>query len=74
MCSSDLDFFEFKEYNATVKNNTIDFSGSKEGEPLKTKNYDSDVLDKYLLTVCKSLYNKVEELEQKIAKLEGGIK
>lgn len=68
------DFFEFKEYNATVKNNTIDFSGSKEGEPLKTKNYDGDVLDKYLLTVCKSLYNKVEELEQKIAKLEGGIK
>lgn len=68
------DFFEFKEYNATVKNNTIDFSGSKEGEPLKTKNYDGDVLDKYLLTVCKSLYNKVEELEQKISKLEGGIK
>lgn len=65
------DFFEFEEYNATIKDNKIDFSGAMEGEKLKTKNYDSDVLDKYLLTCIKALQNKIEVLENKIKEMEG---
>lgn len=64
------DFFEFEEYNATIKDNEIDFSGAMEGEKLKTKNYDSDVLDKYLLTCIKALLNKIEVLENKIKEME----
>lgn len=64
------DFFDFEEYNATIKDNKIDFSGTMEGEKLKTKNYDSDVLDKYLLTCIKALLNKVEVLENKIKEME----
>ena len=64
------DFFEFEEYNATIKDDKIDFSGAMEGEHLKTKNYDSDVLDKYLLTCIKALLNKVEVLENKINEME----
>lgn len=64
------DFFEFEEYNATIKDDKIDFSGAMEGEKLKTKNYDSDVLDKYLLTCIKALLNKVEVLENKINEME----
>ena len=64
------DFFEFEEYNATIKDNKIDFSGAMEGEKLKTKNYDSDVLDKYLLTCIKALQNKIEVLENKIKEME----
>ena len=64
------DFFDFEEYNATIKGNKIDFSGAMEGEHLKTKNYDSDVLDKYLLTCIKALLNKVEVLENKIKEME----
>lgn len=64
------DFFEFEEYNATIKDDKIDFSGAMEGEKLKTKNYDSDVLDKYLLTCIKALLNKVEVLENKIKEME----
>ena len=66
------DFFEFEEYNATIKDDKIDFSGAMEGEKLKTKNYDSDVLDKYLLTCIKALQNKIDKLEDKIKLLEGG--
>lgn len=64
-------FFDFEEYDATVKDNKIDFSGQTEGDTeVKIKTYDSDVLDKYLLTVCKALYNKIEVLENKIKELE----
>ena len=60
------EFFEFEEYNATVKDDKIDFSGAMDGETLKTKTYNSDVLNKYLLTVCKAMYKKIKELEAKI--------
>ncbi len=63
------DFFEFEEYNATFKDNKIDFSGAMSGEHLKTKNYDSDVLDKYLLTCIKALQDKVEKLENEIKEM-----
>ena len=62
--------FEFEEYNATFKDNKIDFSGTMNGEHLKTKNYDSDVLDKYLLTCIKALQNKVEKLENEIKEMK----
>ena len=64
------DFFEFEEYNATFKDNKIDFSGAMNGEHLKTKNYDSDVLDKYLLTCIKALQDKVEKLENEIKEMK----
>lgn len=64
------DFFEFEEYNATFKDNKIDFSGTMNGEHLKTKNYDSDVLDKYLLTCIKALQDKVEKLENEIKEMK----
>lgn len=64
------DFFEFEEYNATVKDDKIDFSGAMEGEKLKTKNYDSNVLDKYMLTCIKALLIKVDALEKRIEELE----
>ena len=65
------DFFEFEEYNATVDGEKIDFSGTQKGTQLKTKNYDSDVLDKYMLTCIKALQNKIEVLENKIKEMEG---
>ena len=64
------DFFEFEEYNATVDGEKIDFSGTQKGTQLKTKNYDSDVLDKYMLTCIKALQNKIEVLENRIKELE----
>ena len=64
------DFFEFEEYNATVKDDKIDFSGAMEGEKLTTKNYDSNVLDKYMLTCIKALLIKVDTLEKRIEELE----
>lgn len=64
------DFFEFEEYNATFKDNKIDFSGTMNGEHIKTKNYDSDVLDKYLLTCIKALQDKVEKLENEIKEMK----
>ena len=68
------DFFEFEEYNATFKDNKIDFSGTMNGEHLKTKNYDSDVLDKYLLTCIKALQDKVEKLENEIKEMKSNGK
>lgn len=64
------DFFEFEDYNATIKNDKIDFSGSMDGEKLHTKTYNSDVLDKYLLTCIKAMHNEIKELKEEIKKLK----
>lgn len=62
-------FFDFNVYKAIInKDKTLDFditSATKEDEIIEVKKYDSDVLDKYLLTVCKALLYRVEELERR---------
>ena len=60
-------FFDFEEYNATVKDKKMDLSGQSEGDAeVKVKTYDSDVLDKYLLTLCKAMYGKIKILEERL--------
>ena len=58
----------FKIYNEKAIVNGKDLNFNLEGKRSKDKvvdlmRYDSDALDKYLLTVCKALLNKVKNLE-----------
>lgn len=67
------EFFNFEEEEAIVKGEHLDFNmenKTKKDKTIKVKKYDSDVLDKYLLTVVKALLNKIEKLENKIKELE----
>lgn len=67
------EFFNFEEEEAIVKGEHLDFNmenKTKKDKTIKVKKYDSDVLDKYLLTVVKALLNKIEILENKIKELE----
>lgn len=66
-------FFDFQSSVAKVEGNEIDFSSydgyTEENKPddcIVVKKYDSDVLDKYLLTLCKAMQNKIDKLEEKI--------
>lgn len=59
-------FFDFYEKEAIVNNDNLDFNLThrKDNDKIiKLKNYDSDVLDKYLLTCVKALLNKINKLE-----------
>lgn len=67
------EFFNFEEEEAIVKGEHLDFNlenKTKKDKTIKVKKYDSDVLDKYLLTVVKALLNKIEILENKVEKME----
>ena len=67
------EFFNFEEEEAIVKGDHLDFNlenKTKKDKTIKVKKYDSDVLDKYLLTVVKALLNKIEILENKVEKME----
>ena len=67
------EFFDFEEEEAIVKGEHLDFNldnKSTDDETIKVKSYNSDVLDKYLLTVAKGLLAKIEILEQKVFDLE----
>lgn len=60
------EFFDFYEKEAIVNGKELDFNLThKKGtdKTIKLKNYDSDVLDKYLLTCVKALYNKFKNME-----------
>ena len=64
----DKDHKFFKIYNEKAIVNGKDLNFNLEGKRSKDKvvdlmRYDSDALDKYLLTVCKALLNKVKNLE-----------
>lgn len=64
----DKDHKFFKIYNEKAIVNGKDLNFNLEGKRSKDKvvnlmRYDSDALDKYLLTVCKALLNKVKSLE-----------
>lgn len=71
------EFFDFEEEEAIVKGEHLDFNldnKSTDDETIKVKSYNSDVLDKYLLTVVKGLLAKIEILEQKVLDLENNQK
>lgn len=64
------EFFDFYEKEAIVNGKELDFNLTHRKETDKTiklKNYDSDVLDKYLLTCVKALYNKIKNMEVPIS-------
>jgi hypothetical protein len=72
-------YFKFDSAKAIVNGDKLDFAKAddkkdmlKDEEVIEVKSYDSDALDKYLLTVCKALSKKVIELENEIIKLKGG--
>lgn len=67
-------FLYFKDEKAVVKDKDLDYQLAEE-EPnnkniLNFKRYDEEILVRYLLTANKALLNKIENLEQKIEKLE----
>lgn len=65
----DNKFFKINKDNAIVDGEELDFNldnKKEDSEIIEVKKYDSDVLDKYLLTCIKALQNKIKELEAKI--------
>jgi len=67
------EFFKIHEEEAIVNDRHLNFNTEEKSdadEVIKVKMYDSNTLDKYLLTVCKALLNKVETLENRIKELE----
>ncbi len=65
------EFFDFTKEKAKVDGEHLDFAISEEDKNLiEVKQYDSNVLDKYLLTCLKAMQTKIETLEEKIKELE----
>ena len=67
-------FLYFKDEKAVVKNKELDYLQAEE-EPnnkniINFKRYDEETLVKYLLTTNKALLNRIEELEERVKKLE----
>lgn len=67
-------FLYFKDEKAVVKNKELDYLQAEE-EPnnkniISFKRYDEETLVKYLLTTNKALLNRIEELEERVKKLE----
>ena len=63
------EFFEFYDREAIVNGKELNFNMSHKKDDditIKLKNYDTDVLDKYLLTCIKALLIKVNRLEEKL--------
>ena len=63
-------FFDFKVEKAKVDGEHLDFAVSDDENTIEVKQYDANVLDKYLLTCIKALQNKIDTLENKIEELE----
>lgn len=61
---SHIDFAEYANVQDTDEENDIDI--------IEVKKYDPDVLDKYILTICKAQQIKINDLEERIKKLEEG--
>lgn len=65
----DNKFFKVSSNKAIVKGEHLDFNldnKQEKDEIIEVKKYDSDTLDKYLLTCIKGLQNKIEKLEKVI--------
>jgi len=65
------DFFKLEERKAIVNKKEIDFNCEKDkkGKLINVKKYDSDVLDKYMLTCLKALQNELEQSKNEIKEL-----
>lgn len=71
------EFFDFYKSEAIIEEeNSLNFAVEDDlpGERIEVKQYQPDVLDKYLLTVCKAQQFKIDELEERLSKLEEGGK
>lgn len=69
----DNKFFKITNEKAIVNGEHLDFNleNKKDSDEIITvKKYDSDTLDKYLLTVCKALLNKVNTLEKELEEIK----
>ena len=67
------DFFNFHEEKGFVQDGFINHNmddWKKGTQIIKLKKYDTDVLDKYLLTCVKALQNKIDELQQEVEQLK----
>ena len=67
-------FLYFKDEKAVVQNKELEYLPAEE-EPnnkniINFKRYDEETLVKYLLTTNKALLNRIEELEERVKKLE----
>ena len=72
------DFFNFHEEKGFVQDGFINHNmddWKKGAQIIKLKKYDTDVLDKYLLTCVKALQNKIDKLiaKSKVLESEGAI-
>ena len=66
-------YFKISSAEATVDGEHLDFARTNEELPtINVKKYDTDALDKYMLTCIKALQNKIDKLEERIKLLEGG--
>lgn len=66
-------YFKISSAEATVDGEHLDFARTNEELPtIRVKKYDTDALDKYMLTCIKALQNKIDKLEERIKLLEGG--
>ena len=59
-------FFDFKDVDATIISDKVDFGNLSDGKHIHLKEYDRDLLTKYLLVCIKALQNKIDELEVKL--------
>lgn len=62
------DFFDFRDEFAVVNKNHLSFNPDEFGDKkrIKVKQYNSDTLDKYLLTCIKALQIKIDKMEEKL--------
>lgn len=71
------DYFDFSSEKAKVYGTYLDFSleerkEEKEDGIIEVKRYNSDVLDKYLLTCLKALQYKIDDLENQLNQMKEG--
>lgn len=67
------EFFKIEENEAIVNDEHLNFNiddKKDNDEIIKVKKYDPNTLDKYLLTVCKALCEKVEKLEKELEEMK----
>ena len=67
-CDNYEEYFDFHSEKAKVLGDHLDFSMTDEGEGeiIDVKQYNSNTLDKFMLTCIKALQKKVENLEKEV--------
>ena len=66
------EFFDFYKEKALInKDKTLDFAVTNDYD-IEVKKYDSDVLDKYMLTCLKGMQQEIDFLKKEIKMLKGG--